>query len=386
MIYRLLPFVLGIAVLAMVFLYKFSTKYFDEDMDEQRDLIVENCMNIVNVAFLNCVTIERNFNNILSNFKAVMPNNRRNYYSNAIQHLLSVSPNVRAMWVDFEPNVFDGLDAQFANTPYYSELGAFDMLWEKPAYGPMQRIAMDTAMINSAASKDFIKLAREYRSTIITSPYRYAYTTMDGEEKVFVIATISSPVFDADSNIIAIAGIDIDMNDISNTLLERLPVYVHSVGLLDKKGDYYLSTRQPELSLKNMRDNRMWYGVNTDSLVKSSLTNGLAGITKDKGGNKQYIYTMRTLDIENIANGTIIVSTGLLQDIVDVNSGSLNSILGVLLIAMLFLLGGGFVMIGIWLDNYYENEIIFYVQTQIDNSDGTNTSLFNFASNQNLDG
>ncbi len=135
--------------------------------------------------------------------------------ANAImQNILVENPGFLGVWTIWEPNAFDGRDAEYANTPGHDATGRFIPYWNRGADG---EISVDAIVdYEVEGSGDYYLLPKRSLREEIIEPYSY---TVQGED--VLMTTLSVPIV-VDGRFYGVAGTDIRL-----TFLQSLADQVH---------------------------------------------------------------------------------------------------------------------------------------------------------------
>ena len=152
----------------------------------------------------------------------------RDYYVSIFEQILTGSDRVFGMWTVFEPNAFDGRDAEFVNqAPLHDATGRYiPYLFE--LNGRKGRAAL--ADYDKQGAGDYYLLARDSGREAITPPYYY-----DTDGVTSYIASVAVPI-KKDGKVIGAAGGDLMLQPICDKL-ESMKIYDSGyITLLDQNG------------------------------------------------------------------------------------------------------------------------------------------------------
>ncbi len=118
-----------------------------------------------------------------------------------MQNILVENPEFLGVWTIWEPNAFDGRDAEYANTPGHDATGRFIPYWNRGADG---EISVDAIVdYEVEGSGDYYLLPKRSLREEIIEPYSY---TVQGED--VLMTTLAVPIV-VDGRFYGVAGIDI---------------------------------------------------------------------------------------------------------------------------------------------------------------------------------
>jgi methyl-accepting chemotaxis protein len=142
----------------------------------------------------------------------------------SLQKLLDDNPNLLATWVAFEPNVFDGKDADFVNAEGHDATGRFiPYLARGAALTPLTDY-------EKPGAGDYYLLARDSGQEQFLEPYPYV---VNGKEVLITSAAV--PII-VDGKVIGVAGIDLLLEGLNALLGEIRPFETGSVSLISNAG------------------------------------------------------------------------------------------------------------------------------------------------------
>ncbi|AKB25089.1 hypothetical protein MSMTP_1620 [Methanosarcina sp. MTP4] len=121
-----------------------------------------------------------------------------------LKNLLIENPLLLGTYVAYEPNAFDGKDAEFVNSSGHDSTGSFVPYWNK-MNGP---IVLDPLL--HYEHSDYYQLPKETKGDLLTEPYYY--------EGVFMMSYVS-PIF-KDGEFVGIGGVDVSLEYVDEVVSE----------------------------------------------------------------------------------------------------------------------------------------------------------------------
>lgn len=103
-----------------------------------------------------------------------------------VRSVIASNPRYQGGSTGWEPNAFDGRDAEYVNAPYHDETGRF-VPYIYPSGGTTKVTALPEYDIPGAG--DYYLVPKRTRKPFVTPPYRY---TIDGQQ--FLLATTAAPI------------------------------------------------------------------------------------------------------------------------------------------------------------------------------------------------
>ena len=176
------------------------------------------------------------------------PRADRAYYIDVMTQVVQENKELFAAWICFEPNAFDGKDAEYANPTGSSSREnlayTHDQTGRFISYSFMSGNGQVTTEplidYDKPGAGDYYLKARDNRRETISSPY--FYTTADGGN--YYIASVAVPII-RDGQVIGASGGDINMAPISQTLKD---IKLYDNGYLMLIDDYGMFAYAPDES------------------------------------------------------------------------------------------------------------------------------------------
>lgn len=138
----------------------------------------------------------------------------RNLSNGIIKRLLEENPKLLGAWTAWEPNAFDGADAEWADKPFHDKTGRYIPYWFRSG-GNVSAEAL--AGYDTPGDGDYYLLAQQSGVETILDPYIYS---VGGVDKI--ITSLVVPISDRGAYI-GVGGVDIALSDIQKQLDEIRP-------------------------------------------------------------------------------------------------------------------------------------------------------------------
>ncbi len=145
-----------------------------------------------------------------------------------IRHMLESNPDVLALWTGWEPDAFDGRDADFVNADGYDATGRFVPYWVRGGDGKISTTALTDYA--TPGPGDYYQLPFTQRKTVVIEPYPYA---IDGKD--VLITSVSKPVV-IGGKTVGVAGLDLSLQDTSAALAAVRPMGTGFLSLVTAAG------------------------------------------------------------------------------------------------------------------------------------------------------
>lgn len=168
----------------------------------------------------------------LTTFSDLPGNTRRDLADNFLQEILRVNPGYYGLWVCYEPDLFDGLDAEYRGNSASDETGRFIPYWYR-IYGTDSSVRHASLLSESVIASDEVTLERTVL-TDYTTPGKgdyYLYTRTTGREQLvepfvsraddsgIILMSIVTPIKNPYGRVMGAVGIDIRLDTISQKLV-----------------------------------------------------------------------------------------------------------------------------------------------------------------------
>lgn len=193
-----------------------------------------------------------------------------------IQMTLESDPVLVGAYVGIEPNVLDGRDAEFANTPGYDATGRFMPYWNRGSGTVIKEVLTD---YDKPGAGDYYLLPFTKNEEVAIEPYNYVVAG-----KSILITSLVLPIHNQQEKPIGIAGIDLPLLELSIMLEKAKPLGTGSISLISA-GGVWVSHPNKEWIGKNIQDTDQEH---TD-IVEIAKSGGLSSkITKSVDGVDVY--------------------------------------------------------------------------------------------------
>ena len=162
------------------------------------------------------------------------PRADRDAYNQIMRHILIENDRIATIWTGFEPNAFDGRDAEYKDkAPTNDATGRYVPVFINEGKDKITEFYLEG--YDTPGIGDFYQIPKNSRQEAIISPYLYS---IGGVEKL--VASVASPVFkngDANSGLLGVAGADILIDPINERLAAIKVIDTGYVMLIDHLGN-----------------------------------------------------------------------------------------------------------------------------------------------------
>ncbi|MCX7680738.1 MAG: methyl-accepting chemotaxis protein [Anaerolineae bacterium] len=170
----------------------------------------------------------------------------REEVSAMLKELTTQNPSFVGTWTLWEPNAFDGKDAQYAGKEHYDQTGRLSIYWNR---GESGKIEVE-ALVDYDVS-DYYQVPKRTKKETITEPYLYPVQGRD-----VLMTSLAVPIV-VDGECYGVAGVDIGLE-----MLQQLADQVDAYGgtaqmvVISNGGMLAAVTGRPELVGKHIREYR----------------------------------------------------------------------------------------------------------------------------------
>ena len=152
-----------------------------------------------------------------------------------IRNVLEGSPQFLGVWVAWEPNAFDGRDAEYVDKPGHDATGRYIPYWNRGSGSPMVEPLVD---YDKPGPGDYFQLPKRTGKETLIEPYKY---TVAGKE--VMITTTSVPIV-VNGQFVGVAGIDLPLSSLQEKV-QAIRIYDTGYASLLSNGALYVGDRDP---------------------------------------------------------------------------------------------------------------------------------------------
>ena len=213
--------------------------------DENVNHIAVNTGLQINVWLETYLNKIRAIGQVMSEFDLIRTDGRRQFFNSMLENLAENNPDLLAVWTMLEPDVLDGMDSEYANTPGSDATGRF-LSYFSHVNG---KVTLDA--VTGYDGKGAV--AYNYNTTISTGremilePYYYE---VGGEN--LLITSLSVPV-KHNGKVIGVAGVDIALTEIQS-LTEAIKPYKNGTAAVFSNNGCNVANPDPSRLGKSMYD------------------------------------------------------------------------------------------------------------------------------------
>ena len=168
----------------------------------------------------------------------------REQINGILRKVAEENPSFLGTWTLWEPNAFDGRDADYVNAPLHDASGRFIPYWVR-ANDTVEGVAIVDYETPTPGLNDWYYVPRETGKETLTAPYLYPIDGVD-----VLISTVAVPIIE-NHRFYGVAGVDY-RTDFVQGLVDDIDLYdgAASAVLFTETGTLVAVRNQPELTLQ----------------------------------------------------------------------------------------------------------------------------------------
>ena len=164
---------------------------------------------------------------MMEGFDSINPEDRRTYFTKALEQLLFADSNYLGAWTCWEPNALDGLDDQYRNTPASDRTGRFIPNIVKKGGSSVISALTD---YETPGLSDYYLYSRNSGKAAILDPYPH----MMGDQITSVIS-ITMPI-KSNGRVVGVVGFDVGIDVIQDLVDKTVPYGSGGVSVVSGTG------------------------------------------------------------------------------------------------------------------------------------------------------
>ncbi len=227
----ILPITFMAFAIVMLIVYTIYDKHTREMALDQTMHITNRYTTQIEKRLMEYLAVARSYNLMISKFETIDIDSRRQYYFDLTGDFAKNNENIMAFWLDFDPNTFDGKDAQYANVPPYASKGRYNISWNR-SKGYAEPDA--DFEIEHELDEDYYVLPKKEKKEVVLNPYYYSYS--DKPEDEIIETSICIPIFSKNGEVIGVTGIDISLETVKEYVDNIKPFHSSYAMLISSDG------------------------------------------------------------------------------------------------------------------------------------------------------
>ena len=197
---------------------------------------------------------------ILAKYEDITLANRRPLINVILSALLEANPDMLAAWCVWEPDVLEGDDSRYADSPGTNSKGRFAPCWSRSGSNIAQEALED---FDQPGPGDYYLVPRNSGKEVVTDPFKYTY---GGKEAL--VTSVAVPI-QHNGRIAGVIGIDIGLDQVQRLAQETRP-FGNGITAVFSNGGFVASHFDPSRLGNNMRDTeRDMAGPYFDDFIKA---------------------------------------------------------------------------------------------------------------------
>jgi methyl-accepting chemotaxis protein len=168
----------------------------------------------------------------------------RDQVNDFLKEIVRKNPSFIGSYTLWEPNSFDGKDAEYMDTPGHDQTGRFIPYWTRGSHGEMMIEALMD--YETAGVGDYYQRPKTTKLECILDPYTYPIQGKD-----VLLTSLVAPII-ANGTFYGIAGIDLRLDDLQKRV-DQIHIFggAGKIGLISNNGTVAGFTGQSEIVGKN---------------------------------------------------------------------------------------------------------------------------------------
>jgi len=173
--------------------------------------------------------------------------------SKMLYNILTENPDFLGIWTVWEPNAFDGKDAEFQNTDGYDQTGRFIPYW---VHGETNAIHYEPVV--DYDTLDFYQCPKKTGVECVTDPYIYQI-----QGRPVALTTVSVPVI-SQGKFLGVVGIDMEINDLQQWA-DEYPGFgnLAQLRVVSYHGTFAAVKGEPQTALDSVENNKVYEDISS---------------------------------------------------------------------------------------------------------------------------
>ncbi|MDR0721808.1 MAG: methyl-accepting chemotaxis protein, partial [Treponema sp.] len=212
--------------------------------------------------------------NIMVGYDVIDPDQRRIRYDDMLFSVIAVNPHFIDVYTVWRPQVLDGLDSQYANTPGSNATGQYISMYTQETNSIEYRAHPDpqSLLLNLTDRKS------------IGNPV----TRMVGGRETYV-TSLNAPIVESDGTVVGLVGINVDLAEIQSMIAEIKPYGTGKAVMLANNGVVMAHYDPTQIGTRFQQVHGSVLGETGVSLILDSLQTGTPKVFKNESGNQEMV-------------------------------------------------------------------------------------------------
>ncbi|MCC6488986.1 MAG: hypothetical protein IT364_15915 [Candidatus Hydrogenedentes bacterium] len=266
--------IIGVAVMVGFVSMRARSEMRTEAYDKTREIALHNGQRIA-TELTDALSAARALGKVFESAASRRESIDRQMFLNTLVKVVEARAFYFGAWVQFEPDMFDGKDAQFAGGTEYGVEGSF-MPYAKRE-GKTVSLVPSTGTYEEYMDEEYYKIPKETRMECIMTPY------VEPDADNALMTSVCVPIIEND-RVIGVAGIDVVLTEMSALVSEVRPFESGYAFLVANEGTF-VGHPKAELAGENIKD----FGATPEIL--EAIANGMEAhqmVPSALGGEASY--------------------------------------------------------------------------------------------------
>ena len=228
---------------------------------ESTQVLSEKYATIATATLKKALDTTRIMRSAITSLQAVEPRTRRRVLHDLVETSLKGNAGFFSMWVCYEPNQFDGLDAEYAGTPHHDETGRVIMYFEKD---PATKTVAENMLTDYTTSDWYLNSLSSGQDELFEP-----YLSLTSTHEEILVTTVTVPLKNNNNKTIGVFGIDLTLTALSDEL-DNLKLYETGYGSLVSSSGMIITHKDKKL-IGTVKDNFQML-INSGASSSGSLT------------------------------------------------------------------------------------------------------------------
>jgi len=248
----------------------------------------------------------------INSLQTVDPRTRRASLHDLVQRSLEESSGFFSMWVCYEPNQFDGLDATYVGTPHHDETGRVVMYFEKD---PVALTVVENMLTDYTTSDWYLNSLSSGEDQLFEP-----YLSLTSSHDEILVTTFTVPLKNRKGKTVGVFGIDLTLTGLADEL-DNLKLYESGYGSVISSNGTIITEKDKKLigTVKENFKSILKNASSGETVVFENFENGskmlevMTPIVVEKKFSPWYLLcTVPKVEVYKGINGIILVIAGAL--------------------------------------------------------------------------
>lgn len=211
----------------------------------------------------------------------------RELFIGMMQDLLRGHPNLLGIYTMWEPNAFDGLDAEYVNKNEYDDGSGRFIPYVIRNKGLFH--VLHAQINNEASALDYYTIPKRNKKLSLIEPFSYE---IDGEE--IMMTSLALPILNNENQFLGVIGADITVDFVQKEIADIQPLGGY-LTVITAEGTYLANGKYPERIMKPYED------LSEDKNIVANLNENQVGLytpSPDTSGKDFHLFYPVILDTE----------------------------------------------------------------------------------------